>query len=86
MTLTGRKNSIIFDVSSASVETKNKIVHVHGRFFPFITLEIANTFVYRAQLDSLDWCMSHYKDIFAINPSDYYIMTYNDREWLGEIK
>ena len=85
MILTGRKKGIIYDVSSASIETKDKIARIYGRRIPLITLEIVNTFIYREWLDSLDWYLSSYKDIYCITPSDYFIMTYNDREYLGEI-
>lgn len=86
MILTGRKKGIVYDVSSASIETKDKIAHIHGRKLPILTLFAANTFIYHGWLDSFDWFLSHYKGFCGINSSDYYIMSFNDREWLGEIK
>lgn len=85
MIWTGRKKGIIYDVSSASIETKDKIARIYGRKIPLITLFATNTFIYREWIGSLDWFLSPYKDIYCITPSDYFIMTYNDREYLGEI-
>lgn len=86
MIWTGRKKGIVYDVSSASIETKDKIACIYGRKLPLITLEIVSTFIYRDTLGSFDWYLSPYKDIYCITSSDYFIMTYNDRECLGEIK
>lgn len=86
MIWTGKKKGIIYDVSSASIETKDKIARIHGRSIPYITLELVNTFIYREWLGSLDWFLSPYKDIYCITPSDYFIMAFDDRECLGEIE
>lgn len=86
MIWTGRKKGIIYDVSSASIETKDKIARIYGRKLPLFTLFATNTFIYREWLDSLDWYLSSYKDIYCITSSDYYIMVFDDRECLGEIE
>lgn len=86
MILTGRKKGIVYDVSSASIETKDKIARIHGRKLPILTLFATNTFIYHGRLNSFDWYLSSYKDLYCITSSDYYIMSFNDREWLGEIK
>ena len=86
MILTGRKKGIVYDVSSASIETKDKIARILGRKLSRLALFSANTFIYHGWLDSFDWFLSHYKGIYGINSSDYYIMVFDDRECLGEIE
>ena len=86
MIWTGKKKGIIYDVSSASIETKDKIARIYGRKLPLLTLEIVSTFIYCEIWGSFDWYLSPYKNIYGITSSDYFIMTYNDRECLGEIK
>ena len=86
MILTGRKKGVIYDVSSASIETKDRIAHILGRKLSRLELFSANTFIYHRRLDSFVWFLSHYKGLYGINSSDYYIMTFDDRECLGEIE